>query len=153
VDSFSFKYSPRPGTAAAGLADAVPADVAQARLERLQALQRELTLAAHRGRVGEETEVLVEGPSRRGGSQVQGRDPQHRWVHLDARDWRGAAQPGALLRVRIQEATPHSLIGVPPEGRRPAGAPQSGSRGALEQVGLKATGVMADETGRTPATA
>ena len=61
VDAYSFKYSPRPGTAAAGFAGAVEPEVAQARLEELQELQRALTLAAHRRRVGSETEVLVEG--------------------------------------------------------------------------------------------
>jgi tRNA-2-methylthio-N6-dimethylallyladenosine synthase len=153
VDSFSFKYSPRPGTSAAGLEDAVPAERAQARLEELQALQRELTLAAHRARVGQEAEVLVEGPSRRGGSQLQGRDPWHRWVHLDDREWDGAARPGALLRASIREATPHSLIGVPPEGRRAAGASTQGGRGVLVRDELKVARPIADETGRTPATA
>jgi tRNA-2-methylthio-N6-dimethylallyladenosine synthase len=153
VDSFSFKYSPRPGTAAAGLQDAVPAARAQARLEELQALQRELTLAAHRGRVGQEAEVLVEGPSRKGGSQLQGRDPWHRWVHLDAGQWEGAARPGALLRASIREATPHSLIGVPPEGLRVAGGSAPGGRGILVRDELKVAGSIADETRRTPATA
>jgi tRNA-2-methylthio-N6-dimethylallyladenosine synthase len=109
VDGFSFKYSPRPGTRAAGFPGAVPAEVAQARLEALQALLRELTLAAHRARVGTRTEILVEGESRRGG-QVQGRDPWHRVVNT-AGD--GHARPGELLAVEIVEATPHSLIAEP----------------------------------------
>jgi tRNA-2-methylthio-N6-dimethylallyladenosine synthase len=115
VDSYSFKYSPRPGTAAAELPDRVAPAVAQERLERLQELQRGLTLAAHRARVGDHTEVLLEGPSRRGGAQLQGRDPYHRWVHLDGGDPRlaGGAAPGALLGVEIVEATPHSLLGRP----------------------------------------
>jgi tRNA-2-methylthio-N6-dimethylallyladenosine synthase len=110
VDSFSFKYSPRPGTAAAGDRDGVPEPVAQARLEELQTLQRELTLAAHRARVGETAEVLVEGPSRRGGEQRAGRDRYHRIVNFAARAGAEAA-PGALVPVQIVEATPHSLIG------------------------------------------
>jgi tRNA-2-methylthio-N6-dimethylallyladenosine synthase len=105
VDSFSFKYSPRPGTQAPSLDGAVPPEVAQARLEALQELQRGLTLAAHRGRVGTRTEILVEGPSRRGG-QIQGRDPYHRVVNLVGAD----ASPGEILSVRIVEATPHSLL-------------------------------------------
>jgi tRNA-2-methylthio-N6-dimethylallyladenosine synthase len=107
VDSYSFKYSPRPGTAAAALPDPVPAPVAQERLERLQALQRRLTLSAHRERVGGSTQVLVEGPSRRG-AQLAGRDPYHRVVNLATT--RGVAA-GDLLPVRIVAATPHSLIG------------------------------------------
>ena len=107
VDAYTFKYSPRPGTRAAELADAVAPEVARARLEELQALQGAHPLAAHRRRVGEETEVLVEGTGGRPG-QVSGRDPYHRVVNLAAE-----AEPGDLVRVRVVEATPHSLIGEP----------------------------------------
>jgi len=111
VDAYSFKYSPRPGTAAARLQSAVPLELAQERLEILQELQGRLTLAAHRARVGEEAEILVEGESRRGG-QLQGRDPYHRVVNL-GRDLAGSrVEAGDLVVVRIVEATPHSLIGV-----------------------------------------
>jgi len=118
VDSYSFKYSPRPGTAAAELPDRVPPEQAQQRLERLQALQRELTLAAHRARVGTHTEVLVEGPSRKGDRQLQGRDPYHRVVHLPAGGEApeappGGPAPGEIVPVEIVEATPHSLLGRP----------------------------------------
>jgi tRNA A37 methylthiotransferase MiaB len=88
--------------------------VKQARLERLQALQRELTLAAHRRRVGEETEVLLEGPSRHGPHQRTGRDPYQRVVNLVGPDL-DAHPPGSLVRVRIVEATPHSLLAEPLE--------------------------------------
>ena len=115
VDSFSFKYSPRPGTAAAGLGDPVAPERAQARLEELQGLQRGLTLAAHRARVGEVTEVLVEGPSRRGGRQRSGRDPYHRVVNWQP-EGPADAEPGALVALRVAEATPHSLIGEPLAG-------------------------------------
>jgi tRNA-2-methylthio-N6-dimethylallyladenosine synthase len=124
VDSYSFKYSPRPGTRAAELEAVVSADEAQERLERLQALQRELTLAYHRRRVGETTQVLVEGPSRRPdgptgrGRQLAGRDPYHRVVNFEAPA--GAAEAGAYVPVRLVEASPHSLIGEcavqPPAG-------------------------------------
>jgi tRNA-2-methylthio-N6-dimethylallyladenosine synthase len=114
VDSYAFKYSPRPGTAAAELTDQVPAEQAQERLEELQTLQRSLTLAYHRRRVGEHVEVLVEGPSRKAAEsvgealQLQGRDPQHRVVNFCAPN---ALRPGQLVRLRLIEATPHSLIG------------------------------------------
>jgi tRNA-2-methylthio-N6-dimethylallyladenosine synthase len=110
VDGFSFKYSARPDTAAACMRGAVPEDVAQARLEELQTRLRALTLAAHRARVGEATDVLVEGDSRRGGGQLSGRDPYHRVVNFGAPTGE-PPPPGALVRVRIAEATPHSLIG------------------------------------------
>jgi tRNA-2-methylthio-N6-dimethylallyladenosine synthase len=109
VDAFSFKYSPRPGTTAQSLPDPVPGEVAQARLEELQQLQRGLTLAAHRRRVGEDTEVLVTGESRHGGGQFSGRDPYHRVVNFSAPA--DAAPPGELVPVELVEATPHSLIG------------------------------------------
>ena len=112
VDAYSFKYSPRPGTAAAELDRAPSPEVASERLEILQELQSALTLAAHQERVGEETEVLIEGESRRGGGQLQGRDPYHRVVNI-AGDLRGSRiRCGDLVTVRIVEATPHSLIGA-----------------------------------------
>jgi tRNA-2-methylthio-N6-dimethylallyladenosine synthase len=111
TDSFLFKYSPRPGTAAASMADEVSEPVAQARLEELQDLQRSLTLDAHRTRVGETTEILVEGPSRRGGAQLSGRDPFQRIVNFST-GAESSPAPGGLIRVEIVDATPHSLIGV-----------------------------------------
>jgi tRNA-2-methylthio-N6-dimethylallyladenosine synthase len=115
VDSFSFKFSPRPGTASAALPESVSPEESQERLAELQALQRDLTLAAHRARVGERVRVLVEGASRRGepgpeGLPLQGRDPQHRVVNFRA--LAPAPQPGSLVELEIVEATPHSLIGA-----------------------------------------
>ena len=112
VDAYSFKYSPRPGTPAAGFADAAPSAVAQARLEELQDLLRSLTLTAHRQRVGGETEVLVEGASRRGAGQASGRDPYHRVVNLAATA-ESELRAGDVVRVRVVAATPRSLIGEP----------------------------------------
>ena len=128
VDSFSFKYSARPGTPAAGMGEAVPGEVAQARLEELQALQRDQTLAYHRGRVGETVEVLVTGASRRGGGQFSGRDPHHRVVNFEGAD-APEVVPGALVPVRLSEASPHSLIGTladPPDRVRRSVKPLPG---------------------------
>jgi tRNA A37 methylthiotransferase MiaB len=66
--------------------------------------------------VGQETEVLVEGASRRSGrgsgeAQFQGRDPYHRVVNFRAADAQAPAS-GALVRLTLVEATPHSLIGA-----------------------------------------
>ena len=114
TDSFSFKYSTRPGTPAErrGLPEIDPAEAAE-RLGRLQALQRELTLMAHRDRVGSTTTVLVEGPSRHGGDQQCGRCPYNRVVNF------AGPQPlptGSLQQVEITAATPHSLLGQPASG-------------------------------------
>jgi tRNA-2-methylthio-N6-dimethylallyladenosine synthase len=130
VDSYSFKYSPRPGTAAAACEDTVAPEEAQQRLEALQALQRELTLSSHRRRVGETTRVLVEGPSRRaeaageGIRQLSGRDPYHRVVNFEAGG--GIVRPGECVPIRLLEATPHSLIG---ELAFQPGAPATDERG------------------------
>lgn len=116
VDSFSFKYSPRPGTGAADMDGHVEAEEAQRRLLALQSLQRDQTLAYHRGRVGERTEILVGGESRRGAGQICGRDPHHRVVNVSppvGTVFERGAEPGDLLEVEIVEATPHSLIGSP----------------------------------------
>jgi tRNA-2-methylthio-N6-dimethylallyladenosine synthase len=110
ADSFSFKYSERPGTPARrrGLGELAPG-LAQARLEELQALQRVLTLAAHGARVGERTEVLVEGGSRAGSGQLTGRCPQNRIVNFSASE---PAAAGEIVAVDIRGCTPHSLLGV-----------------------------------------
>jgi tRNA-2-methylthio-N6-dimethylallyladenosine synthase len=140
ADSFSFKYSPRPNTPAADFEDAVPEELAQERLEALQALQRSLTLAYHRQRVGGQTAVLVEGPSRHGGGQLAGRDPYHRVVNLAA-PAEGAALAGSLVGVRVVEATPHSLIGELSGTKSAASAPQRVKKGAGSADELKRSAV------------
>jgi len=111
VDSFSFKYSSRPGTRAAELEATVSGELAQERLVRLQTLQSARTLAYHQTRVGQETRVLVDGASRHGGGQVTGRDPHLRVVNLEP-EADQVLLPGDFVAVRIVEATPHSLRGV-----------------------------------------
>jgi tRNA-2-methylthio-N6-dimethylallyladenosine synthase len=118
-DSFSFKYSPRPGTPAVrrGL-QPLPGELAQERLLELQALQRELTLRLHQSRIGTLTRVLVEGPSRRGQpvGQRTGRCPFNRVVNFlpgnpSSPGRQTGPEHGELVRVRLSGATPHSLLG------------------------------------------
>jgi tRNA-2-methylthio-N6-dimethylallyladenosine synthase len=81
--SFSFKFSPRPGTPALRLMDeAVPDGVAQERLEKLQAWQREVQLAAHAALVGQTVRVLVEGPSAHDEGVVCGRTSTFKMVNF-----------------------------------------------------------------------
>jgi len=110
TDSYSFKYSERPGTPAQrhGLGELDDSE-AQARLERVQDIQRELTLDAHRARVGQRVEVLVEGASRHGDGQLTGRCPQHRVVNFTARE---PVALGSHIQVDITGCTPHSLLGA-----------------------------------------
>jgi tRNA-2-methylthio-N6-dimethylallyladenosine synthase len=129
VDAYMFKYSARPNTPAAGYPDTVAPELAQERLEELQLQIRSQALAAHRARVGGQTEVLVEGASRRGG-QASGRDPYHRVVNLAA-SAQAAIAAGELIRVRIVDATPHSLIAEPVEVKLAASRADEERRSAL----------------------
>ena len=105
--SFSFKYSPRPQTRAAGFPDQVPEAVKTARLVQLQALQDELTLAAHTRLVGQVQEVLVEGLSKRSPEQLSGRLRTNQVVNFTGpRELLGCLTPVALT-----EARSHSLKG------------------------------------------
>ncbi|MDP6934597.1 MAG: tRNA (N6-isopentenyl adenosine(37)-C2)-methylthiotransferase MiaB [Myxococcota bacterium] len=106
--SFSFKYSPRPGTPALRLLDdAVPDSVASERLSRLQALQHEISLAANRELEGQVVEVLVEGPSRYDDAVVCGRTSTFKMVNFPGSwDLVGQTVPVTVLR-----GATHSLRG------------------------------------------
>jgi len=113
--SFSFLFSPRPHTIAnlrLGSAPEwteVPRDVAVARLERLQAVQRRIAVEKLAATLGETVEVLVEGPGEEPGERV-GRTPENRVVHLAADA--AAAPAGARVAARITRAGASSLSGV-----------------------------------------
>jgi tRNA-2-methylthio-N6-dimethylallyladenosine synthase len=79
--SFSFIYSPRPGTPAADLED-LPYDVKQERLERLQALLNAQAAAISARMVGTVQRILVERASRRGGRELAGKTENNRWVNF-----------------------------------------------------------------------
>jgi len=103
--AFSFKYSPRPGTPAATMADQVPAAVMDERLQRLQALIVEQQLAFNRALVGTRTEVLLERPGKYPGQMI-GKSPWLQSIVVDG----GTA--GDLIEVDIAAAGPNSLTGV-----------------------------------------
>jgi len=109
-NAFSFKYSPRPGTRAATLADDVPAAEKQSRLERLQALLLRLEAASLGRLVGCQLEVLVEGPSLRDPAEAAGRSRCNRVVNFSCAP-AGPPPPGALARVRVREVRGHTLWG------------------------------------------
>ena len=104
--AYSFKYSARPGTPAADRPP-VPADVADARLQTLQALITRKQRAAQEAMVGREVGVLFEKPGRQPGQWVGKSDYLHA-VHVTRPD----LTPGTLARVRITESGPNSLAGV-----------------------------------------
>jgi tRNA-2-methylthio-N6-dimethylallyladenosine synthase len=105
--SFSFVYSPRPGTPAAELPDATPAEEKLQRLHRLQQTLEASCRAIGQAMVGRTETVLVEGASKRGANELTGRTSNNRIVNF--------AAPGELIGrfapLRITEALPHSLRG------------------------------------------
>jgi tRNA-2-methylthio-N6-dimethylallyladenosine synthase len=104
--AFSFRYSARPGTPAAGRAP-VPAAVASERLQRLQALLTAQQRAAQAAMVGQTVPVLYEKPGRLPG-QMGGKSPHLMAVHVED----PAGRPGDIVPVRILAAAPHSLTGA-----------------------------------------
>jgi tRNA-2-methylthio-N6-dimethylallyladenosine synthase len=114
-DSYSFLYSPRPGTPAAELADDTPLPVKQERLARLQALIERQASAISRAMVGGTERVLVEGMAKKNSNELCGRSGGNRMVNF--------AGPrelvGRMVDVTITAALTHSLRGeirVPPLG-------------------------------------
>jgi tRNA-2-methylthio-N6-dimethylallyladenosine synthase len=105
--SFSFIYSPRPGTPAANLPDATPAAVKLARLQRLQARIQELSEEYSRAMVGTRQRVLVEGVSRKSEQDLAARTENNRIVNFAG----PARLIGQYVEVDITQAYPHSLRG------------------------------------------
>jgi tRNA-2-methylthio-N6-dimethylallyladenosine synthase len=111
AQAFSFKYSPRPGTPAAGMRRQVKDAIKGERLAELQTLLAAQGARFNRATVGRVLPVLLEGPGRHPGQMV-GRTPYLQPVHLATR-----AQPGEVVDVRITESHPHSLAGLPVASR------------------------------------
>ena len=108
--SFSFIFSPRPGTPAANLHDDTPHAVKLKRLQHLQATIEQNVRAIGASRVGTVQRILVEGPSRKNPAELMGRTFCNRIVNFD-----GGPHParlvGQMIDVTITEALPHSLRG------------------------------------------
>ena len=105
--SFSFIYSPRPGTLAAELPDDVPMTVKQQRLARLQARISELAMEVSQAMIGSVQSILVERPSRKDPACLAGRTSNNRVVNFIG----DAGLIGKFVDVRITEALPNSLRG------------------------------------------
>ena len=155
--AFTFLYSPRPGTPAAGMPGQLPRQVVQERYERLVALVNEVTWRENSQLVGRTLEVLVaEGEGRKDAAtaRLSGRAPDNRLVHFRP-DRVGASpvgasapiRPGDVVTVEVTRAAPHHLISDAPvlaarrtragdawEGRAPASRPAPVSLG-LPTVG------------------
>jgi tRNA-2-methylthio-N6-dimethylallyladenosine synthase len=106
-NSFSFIFSPRPGTPAATLQDDTPHEVKLARLQRVQgAIDGNMRRISER-RVGSVQRILVEGPSRKNASELAGRTDCNRMVNFEG----PGRLVGQMIEVRITGANTHSLRG------------------------------------------
>lgn len=106
--SFMFKYSERPGTfAAKHLPDNVSEEVKIDRLNRMIALQNELSLCSNRNDVGKTFEVLVEGYSKRSNDDMFGRTQQNKVIVFPA----GDTKVGDCVMCVVEKATSATLIG------------------------------------------
>ena len=107
ASTFSFKYSPRPGTPGADLADQVPDAVMRERLARLQALVEAQRQAFNAATVGRTLDVLLERPGRHPG-QLTGKTPYLQQVQVDG----PSHFVGTIVPVRIVATAPNSLFGT-----------------------------------------
>jgi len=119
--SFSFVFSPRPGTPAASLDDPTPAAEKLARLQRLQALIEAQGGAISTARVGTVQRILVEGRSKKDVNELAGRTECNRVVNFVG----SADQVGGMTDVLITEVRGHSLRGEVVAGASPGRGPSS----------------------------
>lgn len=106
-NSFIFKYSPRPATAAARMVDDVPAAEKARRNNELLAVQKEVSLAHNLELVGREVAVLVDGPSKKDPNMLAGRTEGEEIVVF-----KGAARlQGSFVTTRITGASPFAVFG------------------------------------------
>jgi len=105
--SYSFIYSPRPGTPAADLQDDVPMTEKKSRLSRLQSRINEMAAQISRDMLHSVQSVLVEGTSRRDGAELSGRTENNRVVNFPG----DPRMIGQFVDVLITEAMPNSLRG------------------------------------------
>jgi len=105
--SYSFVYSPRPGTPASYLADDTSEEVKQARLARLQAVNEAQGKAISESMVGSVQRVLVVGISKKDQAELAGRTDNNRIVNFPG----DASLINQFVNVRITAAMPHTLHG------------------------------------------
>jgi tRNA-2-methylthio-N6-dimethylallyladenosine synthase len=113
ASAFSFKYSPRPGTPAAAMADQIAPEIMDERLQRLQALINTQQAAFNAASVGRRTDVLLERKGKLAG-QLIGKSPWLQSVHLIS----PLAKIGDMVTVDLVSAGPNSLAGALVEKER-----------------------------------
>ena len=107
---FSFKYSPRPNTAALGLEDHIPDEEKQRRLVIVQEKQRAIQIRRNAGLIGSVKEVLVEG-RHQALEQWIGRTSDNRTLNFTHPLDGAASLTGKYLPVRVTRSGPNSLVG------------------------------------------
>ncbi len=121
AQAYSFKYSARPGTPAATMAEQIPDEVRAARLAALQARLAVQQRAFNEAMTGRTVPVLFERAGRHPG-QIAGRNPYQQWVHIDG----DQGLIGSVRDVAVTEAHANSLRGVPSRQDRSRGEPVTG---------------------------
>lgn len=107
---FSFKYSPRPNTAALGFEDKIPDEEKTRRLMSLNERQRAIQIRRNAALVGAVEEVLVEGRNQALGQWI-GRTSQNRTLNFTHPGANGDSLVGRYMRARVTRAGPNSLVG------------------------------------------
>jgi tRNA-2-methylthio-N6-dimethylallyladenosine synthase len=107
---FSFKYSPRPNTAALAMRDQIPEEEKTRRLTIVQERQRAIQIRRNAATIGTVQEVLVEGRNQALGQWI-GRTSQNRTLNFVADGAGDEMFIGRYLDVRVTRAGPNSLVG------------------------------------------
>jgi tRNA-2-methylthio-N6-dimethylallyladenosine synthase len=109
-NSYSFIFSPRPGTPAANLADDTPYDVKLARLQRLQKVIADNTRRYSDAMLNSVQRILVEGPSKKNPNELQGRTETNRVVNFESGP-QSDRLIGQFIDIKITASNPYSLRG------------------------------------------
>jgi tRNA-2-methylthio-N6-dimethylallyladenosine synthase len=104
---FSFRYSPRPRTAAARGGDDIPFEVKKNRLIEVQALQKRIQTDIHQSLIGKTMEILAVGPSKKDPAEYSGRNEGYQVVNFRSE----TDVTGRFVRIEITGAGPYSLRG------------------------------------------
>ena len=109
-NAFVFRYSKRKDTPAAEMDDQVPERVKEERNQDLLSLVNEIAMRKNDALIGQQVEILCEGPSRRNPDRLSGRTRSNKIVIIDGKEERFTGQ---LFDVRIEESTGYTLYGDP----------------------------------------
>lgn len=117
--AFTFVYSPRPETEAAGLTGRIPEATLKRRMHELVSLTQQIALAKNEKLIGSTAEVLIEGPSRHGDGMWRGRTRQNKIVNFSAGGSSEEPATGSFVKVTIDSATSTTLKGRQSDSLRP----------------------------------